>query len=105
MDGIFELVKVFDCELDLKQESIRVRFELFQDIVNQQLFRIKTLESDLFRLNPSFPRNEEGNPWLETDDLVWTERDLPGFATKEFTAQSIGEAVDRTLTLIRTLRS
>jgi len=93
---IFELIKTFEFEILSNNEKIKGRIELFRDLANSELYRFATLEAEIFRLIPSFPSDDEGNPLHDSDETLWTQRTFPGskIQAKEFTAKSEAEAIE-----------
>jgi hypothetical protein len=66
---IFELFRTIELDVALR-DGITVRIELLRARGEPGVYRARVLRSDLFRLTPSFPRDEDGEPTERTDDGV-----------------------------------
>jgi hypothetical protein len=74
--SIFELVKVAELDIRLGDNSWSIRIELLRDTGTADHFRCHVWELELFRLTPSFPRNENGQPEHITDDVLMVDRGI-----------------------------
>ncbi|HEX3035924.1 MAG TPA: hypothetical protein VHT73_12510 [Thermodesulfobacteriota bacterium] len=72
--SVFELVKTSEFDLILGEESFSIRFELFQDTERKDHFRRHIWELESFRLTPTFPMDNQGQPQDISDDIVMVER-------------------------------
>lgn len=99
---IFELIKTFEFELLSNDKKIRGKIELFRDLKNSEHYRFATSEAELFRLSPTFPMDEKGNPLHDSDETLWTEKIFPGIKNeaKEFNAENETEAIKIVLSRI-----
>jgi hypothetical protein len=75
--AIYELVKVFELDIQLGEDSSTMRIELFRNTEKEDHFRCRVWESELFRLTPSFPMDENSNPAHTCDDLLMVDRGIP----------------------------
>jgi hypothetical protein len=73
---LFELVKVVELDIQLGEDSWSTRIELFQSTEATDHFRCHVWELELFRLTPSFPRDEDGLPAHISDDVLMVERGI-----------------------------
>jgi hypothetical protein len=96
----FELVRTIELEIQLSDEdSWTTRIELFRDTEQSNLYRCRVWELELFRLTPSFPRNEQNEPAHVTDDTIMVERgiahsEIASRLNKSFDAPSIEGALE-----------
>ena len=76
--SIFELIKTVEVDIHLSDESAwTTRIELLRDTERDNHYRCHVWELELFRLNPSFPRDEKDEPAHTTDDTIMVERGIP----------------------------
>jgi hypothetical protein len=101
MKTVFELIKTFEFDIEsdneeLENESLEFKIELLQNLEDPEHFRFRIYETELFRMHPSFPRDEKEQPLHVTTEILWTERTLAGLRYKkqEFRAKEVSEAVD-----------
>lgn len=77
--SVFELVKTVELDIRISDDDAwTMRIELFRDMERPDRFRCRVWESELFRLTPSFPRNDADEPAHITDDTIMVERGLTG---------------------------
>lgn len=74
--SIFQLVKTVEVDIQLADHAWSLRIELFQDTDQANHFRCHAWESELFRLTPSFPRDENNLPAHITDGMLLVERGI-----------------------------
>ena len=74
---IFELVKTVELDLRLGDNSWSIRIELLQDTEVKERFRCHIWELELFRLTPTFPQDENGQPAHISDDALMVGRGIP----------------------------
>ena len=93
--AIFTLARVVEVDLALGEESWSERIEIWQDSEDSTRFRCRFWETEPFRLIPSFPRDEQGEPAHQTEDTLLVERSLTGqgITLEPFHAATIEEAV------------
>ncbi len=96
LSPFFRLPEVVEVDVLLGDDSWAWRLEVFQAVNRGDLFRYRAWELELFRLQPSFPQDEAGDPLHLSDDALLVNRplplELPG--SENFTADSVAEAVD-----------
>ena len=71
---VFEKIKTIEFDVTLGEESFSIRFELFRDTERKDHFRCHMWELEFFRLTPTFPMNDKGQPHNISDDIVMAER-------------------------------
>lgn len=105
MEGIFKLVKTFEFDVVLPEESFKARVELFQNIERRTHYRINLWQTELFRLMPTFPQDVNGTPLHNTDDLISVARSLTpvNMNYEKFTANNLDEAIDITINKIKSI--
>jgi hypothetical protein len=74
--SIYELIKVIEVDIELGEDAWTARIELFQDTERKDFFRCNVWERELFRLIPSFPRDENNEPAHFTDDAILVKRPI-----------------------------
>jgi len=74
---IYELARSCELDLQLGDESLTYRIELFRDTENANRFRCHVWDLEMFRLKPTFPRDENGKPTHTCDDIVMVDRGMP----------------------------
>jgi hypothetical protein len=71
--AVFELVRTLELDVELGDEPMVLRIEIFRARHQRQLYRARLWRRDLFRLTPSFPRDERDEPTARTDDRCFVE--------------------------------
>ncbi len=71
---VFELVRTVEVDLELGEELIPQRIELLRAVDDPTRFRCRIWELEYFRLRPTFPQDEAGEPEHESDDELLVER-------------------------------
>jgi hypothetical protein len=101
--SVFRLVDTVEVDLALAETTYTLRIELFQDTERADQYRARTWESELFRLVPSFPQDEVGDPTDECDDVLFVQRAIPGGMVdhQPFCAPSREAALDSVLDDLR----
>jgi len=99
---IYELAKKLIVDIELN-EPHTFTVEIYINTDDQKQFRARIYEKELFRLTPSFPRDDDHNPKEESDDDLNVERHMPfmGFDYETFTAESIDDAQNMIISGIR----
>ena len=74
MSPLYDLAKT--CELDVRLGDVayKIRIELFRNTEKKDHYRCHVWELELFRLTPTFPMDEKGQPADISDDLVMVDR-------------------------------
>jgi hypothetical protein len=95
MKVVFEQIRSFEFEISSDNGNIVGKIELFQNLENSEHFRFRTLEAEMFRLIPTFPTNEDGQPLHISDEMFWVMREFPSErkGKNEFVAKDIDEAI------------
>ncbi len=65
--------RTLELDVELGGEAVSLRLELFRALGEAQVYRARVWRRDLFRLTPSFPRDERDQPTEISDDTVWVE--------------------------------
>jgi hypothetical protein len=98
--SIFELVKSVEVDIEFSDEhSWTSRIEILRDTEDPNCFRCRVFESELFRMTPSFPRNESHEPAHVTDETLFVERgiarsEIASRMNKSFRAIGVEEAIE-----------
>src|SRR4051794_35762590 len=100
--AVFELVKVVELDIELgdrSEHSWTTRIELFQDTEQLDRYRCRVWESEMFRLTPSFPRDEKNEPAHITDGTILVVRgiarsEIASLLNKPFIATSAEAALE-----------
>jgi hypothetical protein len=74
---IFEVVKTVELDIRFGDDSWSIRIELLQDTEVKDHFRCHVWELELFRLTPTFPQDENGQPAHISDDMLMVDRGIP----------------------------
>jgi hypothetical protein len=74
--SIFELVKTVELDIQLGDNSWPIRIELLQATEATDRFRCHVWESEMFRLTPTFPQDESGQPLHTSDDALMVDRGI-----------------------------
>jgi hypothetical protein len=75
---VFQLVRTLELDLEFSDENAwTTRIELFQDTEREDQFRCRVWELEMFRLTPTSPMDESGNPAHICDDLLLVHRGIP----------------------------
>lgn len=93
--SVFSLVKLLEVDLSGGDDSWTERIEIWEDTEDSTRFRCRFWQSEPFRLTPSFPRNEQGQPAHHTDDILLVERNFTGqtVTLEPFPAANVDAAV------------
>ncbi len=71
---LFELVRTLEVDLRLGEDHVPLRIELFGDLADATRFRCHVWEREFFRLTPTFPQDDAGEPKDVSDDELLVER-------------------------------
>jgi hypothetical protein len=74
--AIYELVKTIEVDIQLGEDSWTTRVELLRNTEKSDHFRCRVWELELYRLTPSFPRDENNLPAHITDSPIFVERGI-----------------------------
>ena len=96
-EELFNLIKVTEFDLQLGEESFRIRVELTQSHLERRRFRANVWRAEVYRIQSTFPQNS-GRPQHEpSDELVWVNwNEILRTCNKVFVSPSVaraGEAV------------
>jgi hypothetical protein len=100
---VFRLVQTLELDLQFGENGWTTRIELFQDTESEDRFRCRVWELEMFRLMPTFPMDENGQPEHVCDDVIMVHRGIPrgGVASlmrETFTAPGAEAALDMVMT-------
>lgn len=73
LPSVFVLYRTLEIDVELGGDPHVVRVELFRAAAEQGVYRARLWRSELFRLTPSFPRDEADRPTEVTDDAIFVE--------------------------------
>jgi hypothetical protein len=74
---LYELARTFEVDLQLGGDSLTFRIEFFRNTDATDRFRCHVWDLERFRLKPTFPRDDNGEPSHVCDDIVMVERGMP----------------------------
>jgi hypothetical protein len=74
---IYELARSLELDLEFGNDSFTFRIELFRDTENANRFRCHVWDLEMFRLTPTFPHDQNGEPAHTCDDIVMVDRGMP----------------------------
>jgi hypothetical protein len=97
--SVFDLVRVLEVDVRLGEDSWTSRIEIFKSLSEPDFYRARVSESEMFRLTPTFPQNENGEPEHRSDDTLFVERPFPHgpVALEGFRAESDQKAAEAVL--------
>ncbi|MEQ8452700.1 MAG: hypothetical protein RLO52_14780 [Sandaracinaceae bacterium] len=70
---VFELLRTLELDVELGAEPMVLRVELFKARHQSQLYRARLWRRELFRMKPSFPRDDDDEPRERTDDTLYVD--------------------------------
>jgi len=73
---LYELANTYELDVRLGEDSYSLRIELFRNTETEGHFRCHAWELERFRLTPTFPMDENGNPTHVSDDLLMVDRGI-----------------------------
>ena len=95
---VYELIKTLELDIRLGDDSYTFRIELFVDTEHENRFRCRVWEFEMFRLVPTFPQNEQGEPVHISDDVMMVDRGIPRsrvqYPVEDIVAPSVDAAVE-----------
>ena len=98
MSPIYELGKTYELDVRLGEVTFKMRIELFRNTEKPDHFRCHVWELEMFRLTPTFPMDEEGQPADISDDMVMVDRGIPSsrlsYPREDIVAPSIEAAFE-----------
>lgn len=105
--SVFALVKTVELDIQLGDDSVgkwTARIEIFQDTEKPDHFRCHYWELESFRLTPTLPMDESGQPREITDDGLMVERHFPQRQVDygDFVASSTDAALAIVITGLKT---
>ena len=71
---IFELKRTLEFDFILGDDSFPMRIDVLQDIANPNQFRCRIWKLEFYRIQPTFPQDNDGEPLpFSADELIWTD--------------------------------
>ncbi len=70
----FDLVRVSEFDLTIEEQKASIRIEIMQSVDDERRFRARMWVIDQFRMTPTNPQDDAGEPTEMTDDPVMVER-------------------------------
>jgi hypothetical protein len=98
--SIFELVKTVELDIRFGDNSWSIRIELLQATEVKDHFRCHVWELELFRLTPTFPQDENGQPARISDDMLMVDRGIVGSRIAYPKEDIIAADVDAALAIV-----
>ncbi|MEC7520621.1 MAG: hypothetical protein VYE22_12180 [Myxococcota bacterium] len=99
---IFERVRTLELDVELGGEPMTLRLELFKARHQAQLYRARLWRRELFRMTPSFPRDDDDQPTERTDDTLFVDwSDFLEDDLEELIASSDEQAEEKALGELR----
>jgi hypothetical protein len=98
--SIYELVKTVELDIQFGDDSWSIRIELLQDTEAQERFRCHVWEIELFRLTPTFPQDENGQPAHVSDGALMVDRGIPRSSIRYPEEDIIAADVDAALEIV-----
>jgi hypothetical protein len=74
---VFRLVRTLELDLQFGENGWTTRIELFQDTEREDQFRCHVWELEMFRMTPTGPMDENGQPLHICDDVIMVDRGIP----------------------------
>ena len=74
---IYELARSLEVDLQLGDGSLTFRIELFRNSEKPNRFRCHVWDLEMFRLKPTFPRDDNDQPRDTCDDILMVDRGIP----------------------------
>lgn len=98
MRASYLLVRTLELDVELGGEPMVLRLEIFRAANERDAYRARLWRRALYRMSPSFPRNDEDEPIERTDDSLFVEwAELLDGDYERFEADSDDAAQDRVL--------
>jgi hypothetical protein len=68
---LFDVVRVSEFQLDLGDESFRIRLEMTRSRRTPRLYRANVWRTEYFRIQPTFPQKQGRPAHKPSDEIVW----------------------------------
>jgi hypothetical protein len=99
---LYELGKSYELDVRLADVTYKMRIELFRNTEKSDHFRCHVWELEMFRLTPTFPMDDSGQPAALSDDMVMVDRGIPrsrgSYPREEIVAPTIEAAFEIVMT-------
>lgn len=79
---VFTLVRTLELDVELGDEPMVLRVEILKARHQKQLYRARLWRREIYRMTPSFPRDEQDEPSERSDESLWVE--WPELLEKEY---------------------
>lgn len=97
---IYELAKTCELDIQLGDDSYTLRIELFRNTEKEGHFRCHAWELEMFRLVPTFPRDEGNEPAHSCDDVVMVDRGIPRSSIRYPVEDIVAPSVDAAFEIV-----
>lgn len=99
----YDLVKTGEMEFELGEETVRLTIEIFRNQAKPHDFYARIWDCELFRLQPTFPQSEKGEPKHKTDDPIRVERS-PQFLARDFIPTEVKDGQEAFRKIVRAIK-
>ena len=95
---VFDVVSVSEADVEMGDESFRLRFEITRSRKDRRRYRAHLLRAELYRIQPTSPQSKGQPRHQPSDELIWVDWTsiLRGYDTP-YRARSPAEAEQRVL--------
>ena len=90
----YKLATISEFMLDMDDETMQLRVEVFQSASNAQAFKLRIYRLEYFRIQSTFPQNNGKPLHTRSDHKVWVGSDEMLTYPEEVSANSVEEALD-----------
>jgi hypothetical protein len=95
---LYELARSFEVDVQLGDDSLTFRIELFRNSERPDSFRCHVWDLEMFRLKPTFPRDGNEEPSHVCDDVLMVDRGIPrsrvAYPREDIVASNIDAALE-----------
>ncbi|MCZ7685410.1 MAG: hypothetical protein M5U28_44190 [Sandaracinaceae bacterium] len=98
MRTAFAVIRTLELDVEIGDEPMVLRVELLRAQAEPRTYRARLWRRELYRMTPSFPRDEHDEPSERTDDSMFVEwSELLDGDYERFEADSDDDAQERVL--------
>jgi hypothetical protein len=97
---LYELANTYELDVQLGEGSYSLRIELFRNTETEGHFRCHAWELKSFRLGPTFPMDENGNPTHVCDDVLMVDRGIAQSGTHYHLEDIVASDVNAALGIV-----
>jgi hypothetical protein len=101
IDPVYKLIEVYEFDLDLDNDRPSFRLELFQALDNDNRFRCRVREHEIYRMNPTFPQDQSDDTPAKSAELLIEGSLICLPDLLDFEAADAKEALDQAVKAIR----